>query len=158
MKEIHFRTILFPTDFSEISDYACDYAVSMAEKFNARLYLLHVVDESVDVTGFYLPHFSIEADETNMVKAAGKMLHRQVNLKLGKFKNFEEVVVEGIPHKEIKKFVEEKGIDLLIMGAESKKGIEHFIFGSIAEKVFKSVSCPVLAIKPPAEIVEFATY
>lgn len=154
MSKVDFKKILFPTDFSKIAEYTLDYAISMAEKYNAQLHLLHVVDESVDMTGFYLPHSSIETDETNMVKAAEKTLDRLCHLKLKNIKGYESQVMEGTPSKEIVKYVNENGIDLLIMGTHSKKGIEQLIFGSTTKKVCKMVSCPVLTILPPNKILE----
>jgi len=154
MSTVDFKKILFPTDFSKTAEYTLDYAISMAEKYNARLHLLHVVDESVDMTGFYLPHTSIEAEESNMVSAAKKTLDRLCHLKLRNTKNYDTKILKGVPSKEIVNYVNENGIDLLIMGTQSKKGIEQLIFGSTAKKVFKKVSCPVLTILPPGEILE----
>jgi nucleotide-binding universal stress UspA family protein len=153
MATIDFKNILFPTDFSNTAEYTLDYAISMAEKYNARLHLLHVVDESVDLTGFYLPHSSTETDEENMRKSAEKALERLCHLRLRELKDYETAVVEGTPAKEIVKYVHEKGIDLLIMGTHSKKKLEQLIFGSTTKKVCSEVSCPVLTIIPPDEIL-----
>ena len=154
MSNVDFKKILFPTDFSKIAEYTLDYAVSMAEKFNARLHLIHVVDESVDVTGFYIPHSSVEAEEVDMVKTAEKALTKLCKLKLGGFTEYETKVLEGVPHKEIVKYLNENGIDLLIMGTHNKKGIEQLLLGSITKSVYKEVSCPVLTVLPPDEILE----
>jgi nucleotide-binding universal stress UspA family protein len=126
----------------------------MAEKFNAKLHLIHVVDESVDVTGFYIPHASVEAEEANMVETAKKALAKLCKLKLGGFAEYETKVLEGVPHKEIVKYLKENGIDLLIMGTHNKKGIEQLLLGSTTKSVYKEVSCPVLTVLPPDEVVD----
>ena len=154
MSKVDFKKILFPTDFSKTAEYTLDYAISMAEKYGARLHLLHVVDESVDMTGFYLPHAAVENEELNMVSAAEKTLDRLCHLKLKNINDYESHVMEGTPSKEIVKYVNEKGIDLLIMGTHSKQGIEQLIFGSTTKKVCKMVSCPVLTILPPDKVLE----
>ncbi len=153
MPNVDFKKILFPTDFSKMAEYTLDYAISMAEKFNAKIHLIHVVDESVDVADFYFPYSSMEVEEDNMVKAAKKAMDRLCNLKLGGTEEYETKVLEGIPHKEIVKYLNENGIDLLIMSTHSKKGIEQLLLGSTTKKVYKEVSCPVLIILPPDEIL-----
>ncbi len=156
MSNVDFKKLLFPTDFSKIAEYTLDYAISMAEKYKAKLHLIHVVDESIDVTGFYIPHSSIEAEEDDMVKAAKKALDKLCHLKLGGTEEYETKVLEGVPHKEIVKYVNENDIDLLIMGTHNKKGIEQLLLGSTTKSVYKEVSCSVLIILPPDEILENA--
>jgi nucleotide-binding universal stress UspA family protein len=58
MKDLN--AILFATDFSESSDYAFRYALSLAKKFNSRLLIIHIINEPVDLRGFYVPHISFE--------------------------------------------------------------------------------------------------
>lgn len=91
-----------------------------------------------------------------MVKAANKALDRLCNLKLGGTEEYKTKVLEGVPHKEIVKYVNENVIDLLIMGTHNKKGIEQLLLESTTKKVYKEVSCPVLTILPPDEILEHA--
>ena len=52
------KKILFPTDFSEGSDNALPYAADMARYYGAKLYLLHVIQDITEATGWYVPHVS----------------------------------------------------------------------------------------------------
>ncbi len=74
MKE--FKKILFATDFSESSDYAFQYAHSLAKKFRARLMIIHVINEPVDLRGFYVPHISFEKLEEEIEEGAKKMMDK----------------------------------------------------------------------------------
>jgi nucleotide-binding universal stress UspA family protein len=62
--------------------------------------------------------------------------------------NFQKRVVSGDAVDEILKVIESEGIDLLIMGTHGRKGLEHVIFGSVAENVVKKSPVPVLTINP----------
>lgn len=55
-----FSKILIAIDFSENSDYAFDYALTLAKQFEAELTVMHVISEPVDLRGFYVPHISFE--------------------------------------------------------------------------------------------------
>ncbi|HLA51292.1 MAG TPA: universal stress protein, partial [Thermodesulfobacteriota bacterium] len=74
MQEQVFKKILFPTDFSVASDYAMSYAISMAKRYKAKFFLLHVVDTTYDISGFYIPHISAEKLMQEMEEAAEKKL------------------------------------------------------------------------------------
>lgn len=54
------KRILFPTDFSEGSDNALPYAVDMAKHYGAKLYVLHVMHDIAQATGWYVPHVSMD--------------------------------------------------------------------------------------------------
>jgi len=62
--------------------------------------------------------------------------------------NFQKRVVSGDTVDEILKVIESEDIDLLIMGTHGRKGLDHTIFGSVAEKVVKKSPSPVLVINP----------
>ena len=74
MKE--FKTILFATDFSENSEYAFDYALAMARKYQSLLAIVHIINEPVDLRGFYVPHISFESLEEEIEEGARKMMEK----------------------------------------------------------------------------------
>jgi nucleotide-binding universal stress UspA family protein len=53
---MHYKTILFATDFSEGSDFAFQSALSLARKFDSKLIVVHIINEPVDLRGFDVPH------------------------------------------------------------------------------------------------------
>ncbi|MFQ5465404.1 MAG: universal stress protein [Thermodesulfobacteriota bacterium] len=143
-----FSRILFPTDLTEASDAAAEYALTMATHYKARLYVVHTVDTSGEAAGFYLPHISFENLDHEMVVNAEKMLDKYC---ARFFKGLEECVQEvylGIPYEEILKAVEDKDIDLVIMGAFARGRLDHFLFGSTTERVMRKIDRPVLVVPP----------
>lgn len=62
--------------------------------------------------------------------------------------DFKRIIVSGDPAQEIQKVIEVNAIDLVIMGTHGYKGLEHMIFGSVAENVFMKSPVPVLVVNP----------
>lgn len=143
--------ILCPVDFSVYSEKAIAYAKELARKFDSKLYIMHVIYEPAEFTGFYVPHISFDKIKSEIKTGAQKLMDEFVNKNLKDFSNFEVVVTLGDPSDEIVKFSEDKDIDLIIIGSQGKKGIEKFVFGSTAEKVVKRAKCPVMCVKPNVE-------
>jgi nucleotide-binding universal stress UspA family protein len=142
-----FSTILFANDFSEGSDNAFDYALSLAKQYSGKLVLIHVINEPVDLRGFYVPHISFENLEKEIAEGAQKMMDSFCNKYLKDFENFEQSVVSGVPADEIVKKAGECGADLIVMGTHGRKGMDHLLFGSTAERVVRYASCPVMTVR-----------
>ena len=142
-----FKTILFATDFSESSDYAFQYAYSLAKKFNARLLMVHVINEPVDLRGFYVPHISFEKLEEEIEEGAQKMMEKFCRTHIRDYDNFESIIVPGIPYDEIIKKATDNSADLIILGTHGRTGLDHVLFGSTAEKVVRKSPVPVMTIR-----------
>jgi nucleotide-binding universal stress UspA family protein len=147
MKE--FSTILFATDFSEISEYAFEYAYTLAKKFDSRLIVLHVINEPVDLRGFYVPHISFDSLEQEISDAAEKMMDQFCAGRLKDLPRHETVVASGIPYEEILRKVDDEDVSLVVLGTHGRAGIDHLLFGSTAEKVVRRARCPVMTVRPP---------
>jgi nucleotide-binding universal stress UspA family protein len=144
-----FSTILFASDFSESSEYAFDYAFTLAKKFSAKLVIVHVINEPVDLRGFYVPHISFENLEKEIADGAAKMMERFCSDNLSGYSDYEKFVLTGIPFEEIVKKADETGADLIVMGTHGRKGLDHMLFGSTAERVVRASSCPVMTVRLP---------
>lgn len=145
-----FDKILTAVDFSESSEYAFEYALTLARQFQSELTVMHVINEPVDLRGFYVPHISFEQLEKEIEEGAGKMMETFCQNKMGDFTGFSTAVVAGIPYEEIIRKAEETGASLIVLGTHGRTGIDHLIFGSTAERVVRSAACPVLTIRMPA--------
>lgn len=145
-----FDKILTAIDFSENSDYAFDYALTLAKQFKAELMVMHVINEPVDLRGFYVPHISFEQLEKEIEEGAIKMMENFCQTRLGDFTNYKTAIVTGIPYEEVIKKAEEVGASLIVLGTHGRTGLDHLIFGSTAERIVRSASCPVLTIRLPA--------
>ncbi len=145
MKE--FKTIVFATDFSENSDYAFEYAISISEKYHARLVLVHVVSEPLSFNGFYVPHISFEKLEEELREGARRMMDRFCEVHLKGFENYESHILRGFPFDQIIKKAEEVEADMILLGTHGRTGLDHVIFGSTAEKVVRKSPIPVMTIR-----------
>lgn len=147
MKE--FKTILFATDFSENSEYAFDYALSMARKYQSLLAIVHIINEPVDLRGFYVPHISFESLEEEIEEGARKMMEKFCSTHVRDYENYQTFIVPGIPYDEIIKKADDLKADLIIMGTQGRSGLDHVLFGSTAEKVVRKSPVPVMTIRVP---------
>lgn len=146
-----FDRILTAIDFSENSDFAFDYALTLARQFNAELTVLHVINEPVDLRGFYVPHISFEQLEKEIEEGAVSMMDKFCQARMGDFASYKTAIVTGIPYEEITRKAEEVSASLIVLGTHGRTGLDHIIFGSTAERVVRSSSCPVLTIRMPAK-------
>ncbi|MDO9566012.1 MAG: universal stress protein [Candidatus Desulfaltia sp.] len=146
MKE--FNKILFPVDLSESSPKIVPFVTTMARKFGSEIHLLFVARVFEYFSGIYVPHTSINQFEDEVVKGAKKRLEEFTEECFSDFPGTEAKVVPGDISEEILKYTVFNGIDLLIMGTHGRKGLEKVIFGSVAERVAKASSVPVLLINP----------
>jgi nucleotide-binding universal stress UspA family protein len=149
----HFKKILFAVDLSEVSPKLVPYVKEMAVTFGAEVHLLFVARILQHFTSIYVPHPSVNKFEAEMVKGAEKRLQEFVD------EHFQDdspkaQVVLGDPAAEILNYAQAEGIDLIIIGTHGRKGLEHIIFGSVAERVVKKSLVPVLTVNPYKEPAE----
>ena len=138
------KTILVPIDFSESSDHALACARSFAQTFGATIHVLHVIPDphsqawSIEATGMNLGSL------TETWEADAK--ERLDRLELGDLPS-ERATKIGQPHQEIIKYAAVNNVDLIVMGTHGRGAIEHMLLGSVAEKVVRTASCPVLTVR-----------
>lgn len=140
--------ILVPLDFSPASKRALYYAVSMAALYNSTVYILTVYDKKFKEYGFdHQKHTSImvRGEKIKLWRDFPDLL-RQIDCQLTQ-NQLKRLLLPGDPFSKIESIVEKKEIDLIIMGTNGRKGLEHFLLGSVAEKVLRSVDCSVMTIR-----------
>ena len=140
--------ILFPSELREYSLKILPYVLSMSEKYNSTIYLLHVIDDISKWGGFYLPHISLDLYQKEAMEAAEKFMDKVCEQQMKGCPNFERRILSGDAAAEILKTIDSEAIDLVIMGTHGYKGLEHAIFGSVARKVLRNSPVPVLTINP----------
>ena len=140
--------ILFPSELREYSLKILPYVLSMSEKYNSTIYLLHVIDDISKWGGFYLPHISLDLYQKEAMEAAEKFMDKICDDQMKGCPNFERKICSGDPATEILKTIDAEAIDLVVMGTHGYKGLERAIFGSVARKVVKNSPVPVLTIYP----------
>jgi nucleotide-binding universal stress UspA family protein len=142
---ITLERILVPHDFSDPAIAAQKYATALARTFNANLDILHVRQRpSTEVTiGFPL------GIEGSLDAAARQCLLTLVSAQETPELNPDLQVRCGTPHAEITRYAKERDIDLIVMGTHGRRGLAHAVMGSVAEKVVRTASCPVLTLRRP---------
>ena len=142
--------ILVPTDFSELSAAATEYAKMFAAKFDAKVYLVHVVDTVPLIGPDGGPSYMTVAHEVD--KDATQELKHFAAKHLGSVKKLELIICEGDPRLEVLKLLEKENIDLIVMATHGRTGLAHVILGSVAERVVQNSPVPVVVVKP-AQVV-----
>lgn len=145
---VQIQNVLWLTDFSQDSAYALAYAHTLAELYKTKLYLMHVIDNPTSsiygrVEGDYL------AMEINAREKAGTWLRDYATKELRDFPSHEVLLREGDTLTEILKVETEKAIGTIVVGTHGRTGLAHILLGSVAEKVLRSVHCPVYVIRHP---------
>ena len=146
---IDLKKILCPTDFSDFSLYALDYAVSFAKQYKAKLFLLHVVDVFLHDPAYFAPYVPDRSMFTGYEESAKSRLKGIVEKRVPKGVETEAIVREGRAFVEIVKAARENGIDMIVIGTHGRTGLSHAMFGSTAERVVRKAPCPVLSIRHP---------
>ncbi|OQY20289.1 MAG: universal stress protein [Desulfobacteraceae bacterium 4572_35.1] len=141
-----FKTIAFATDFSDCSEAAFDYAYSLAKKCDAKLLLVHVINEPVDLRGFYVPHISYDVLEDEISEGANKMMDSFCRKNIQEGDNYAVAIVSGLDYEEIINQSTLANADLIVMGTSGRSGLDHMLFGSTAEKVVRKSPIPVLTV------------
>ncbi|WP_136806918.1 universal stress protein [Desulfosediminicola flagellatus] len=152
-KLLNVRRVVTPIDFSDNSKLIAESAAYMAGKFNASMYLVFVVQNFEDYSGFFVPQMSMPNLEGELVEGAeDKMQSFSKDLqaicdKYGVEKLYHRVFMGDVA-EQIVDFAAEVHGDLIIMGTHGYKGLEKIMFGSVADKVVRAAHCPVMTINP----------
>ena len=144
------KKILCAIDFSEHSPAVADYAKTIAGAHGAELIVLYVAPSLSQYVGFHDPPSSIESFVGEIVSGADKTMEAFLTDNFGGSAAVQGRVLTGYAAEEILRLAEAERIDLIIMGTHGRKGIDRILFGSVAEKVVKSATVPVLTIRPAA--------
>ena len=143
---IKMKTILCPIDYSKGSLTALDYAMHIALRETAKLYLIHVID--IRYLEGYAP-LEVANPDSETVNRMKKELNEHVPEDVRKKIDVESIVTVGIPVLEIINTTKEKEVDVIVMGTHGRTGIAHVIMGSVAENVVRRAPCAVLTVRRP---------
>ncbi|HUT52627.1 MAG TPA: universal stress protein [bacterium] len=156
MDQLKIEHILTPVDFLDMTGEVVNYATNLARIFGAKMTILHVVhvpplaEASTWLEPVITP--SVEQDMRLHLKAAAEAKLKEL---AGQCKDAGVetgfAVREGVPFAEIIALAEEQKADLIVMGSQGRRGLSHFLVGSVAERVVRRAHCNVLCIKPKPE-------
>jgi nucleotide-binding universal stress UspA family protein len=143
------KHILVSTDFSPSSSSAIELAVSLASQLDAELTLLHVWDVPVYP---YLELTVGTADVTASIeRAATDCLEAQLKKVQASLPRAKSRLMMGLPWQQILAAAKDGNADLLVMGTHGRRGLEHALMGSVAEKLVRLSTIPVLTVRAGAK-------
>ena len=138
------RSIACCTDFSDNAQLAVDAAVDMAARYQAKLFIVHVLPPLVNpLTGWVPPETTRDSVileiEEEMQKRYGAQVPHEVD--------YELVVRDGHVSSEILEFIRTQQIDLAVTGAYGLSGMGLVLFGSVAKRVTQKAACSVMVVR-----------
>jgi nucleotide-binding universal stress UspA family protein len=138
--------ILLPTDGSEAATAALEHGLAIAERFDATVHALSVVDldalAGAAEAGSAIPAV-IEGFEEDCERAVEDVADRCAERDL----DVVTAVVEGSPSRAIREYVKEEEIDLVAMGTHGRTGLERYLIGSVTERLVRTCDAPVLTVR-----------
>ncbi|MBS3945906.1 MAG: universal stress protein [Melioribacter sp.] len=150
------KNILVPIDFSDYSKNALRYAVQFAKNFQAKMYLIYVVEPMIYPADFSMGQVAIPSMDADLQNRAEEELKNLANNFVDSSLELETLIKTGKPFVEINETAKEIDADLIIMATHGHTGVEHLLFGSTAEKVVRKAPCPVLTLREPIKGFSFS--
>jgi nucleotide-binding universal stress UspA family protein len=142
-----YDTILVPTDGSSAVVEAVERAVDLAERYDATVHALYVVDSSaygtLDTSTSVVVDALEDEGETAVTYVADQAEAAGVPA--------ETAVLSGTPHRTIMNYVDDHDVDLVVMGTHGRRGFDRFLLGSVTEKVVRTAPVPVMTVRVPDE-------
>ena len=147
-QEIKFKKILIGCDFSNNSNLAFNYGLSLAQEFEAEFHLVHVLEPP------------IYKEWPKSVEHTKDIIHRdlfvQLNEKLQAMVPQDALnwckprtaLLEGHPDEELTKYADAQGIDLIVLGVAGHRLVGSLFVGSTTERVMRKAPCAVLSVRP----------
>jgi nucleotide-binding universal stress UspA family protein len=142
--------ILVPIDFSEHSLYALTAAQHLAKAVGAEIHLLHVIEDRLHPAFYNMGAMSIRDLQPDIEQATRDELERIAAETTGPDVRARYHMRSGNAGTVIAEFAEQNRIDLLVIATHGLTGIEHFLIGSVTERVMRRTSCPVFVVKRAA--------
>ena len=151
-----FKSILCPVDFTESSESALRYALSLARDSGARVLLMHVLEDPSDGGVHAVSHWTVPEYRRALERSAKECLTQILAPMNQDGCIVEQVLASGKPGAEILRVAERRACDLIVMGAHGG-GLGAAFFGSTAQHVVRGASCPVVTVRSETRKLDSAS-
>ncbi len=146
---LNIRRILYATDFSRHGSHAFRYAITLAKHFQAKLIIVHAISLPPTIPadptgGVALTDYFEELEEESKARLQ-EMLQQAKNHGV----EAETVLADGAAHKAVLQEARRLASDLVVVGTHGRRGVEHLLLGSTAEKIVRQSPIPVLVVRHP---------
>ncbi len=140
-----YQDILFPTDGSEGTDEVAAHVSSLAAQYDATVHVVSVLDTRNRFEG---PNMGVgESVWTETERERAETVLNRAAAELDPDLTVDRYVESGVPYKVILDHADRAGVDLIVMGTHGRTGIDHYLLGSVAEKVVRHSTAPVLTVR-----------
>jgi nucleotide-binding universal stress UspA family protein len=147
---VTFERILVPTDFSETSQRALEYAKAIARQDNSQLLLVHVSPPMNIITppeAAWVDVAELESAEEERLQQSGAALRSEGY-------RARTISLTGALYDELLSAVKQNEVDLIVLGTHGRKSFDRLLLGSDAEAILRQVRCPVLLVGPAAPALQ----
>lgn len=134
-------------DFSENARTAFKKAIEMAGKFQAKLYVVHVIPPVVNPMLMGTEWIMPEEPKKSLILNIEEKMKEEYGAKIHGDIDYELIILDGHVSSEIIKFLEEKKVDIVITGSYGASGMGLVIFGSVAKRIAHKAPCSVMIVR-----------
>jgi nucleotide-binding universal stress UspA family protein len=138
--------LLFPTDFSTLSQPALEMATDLARQRDAKLLIVHVEEPPIAYGGGELYYGVDEPDQEELKRMLAAVKPTDPSVA------YEHRLLIGSPATAIVHLAETEGVDMIVMPTHGRTGLMRLLMGSVAEEVVRKAKCPVLTFKATAPV------
>lgn len=146
---ISFNAVMVPVDFSKESILAAKFAFSLAEEYETKIYVLHVMEPLHASLRLHVTDF--EAFQQKLIDQAKEDLGNVIPSAMKKRLEVEEILEIGYPQHVIVDKAKELGVDIIVIATHGRTGLAHVLLGSVAEQVIRHAPCPVFVTRNPKD-------
>ena len=145
-----YKRILVVSRMIQSSRKAIQVGVSLAQKYEAELYVIHSIYNPFGLRGWSVGHLSLEKEYENIVQETKRKLSELVESEKSKGMSIKELVREGEPTSEVLKTIEAEKIDLLVLLAHKEGRLEDLLFDRSNDELVRKMPCSILLVKKEA--------
>ncbi|HEY1307673.1 MAG TPA: universal stress protein [Vicinamibacterales bacterium] len=144
---VTFKRILCAMDFSPAALQAFGFALNLARQADGAVTLLHVVEWLAEEQPRTFGRFDLQEFRQQMIGDAEQRLHTLVEGESQTWSAIKEVILFGRPHREVLRAADADSVDLIVMGAQGRGGVDLALFGSTTQQVVRGAQCPVMTVR-----------
>ena len=144
--------LLLPIDTGAGSERAIEHALDAAERYDAELHVLYIVDTDTytSYSGDEYVH-EFEGLESALEQAGEEAIEEVLETAEATAVETESAIKHGVPHEKILEYAESADIGLMVIGSKNRSGEYRRLLGSVAERVTRMAERPVTVVKTPVE-------
>jgi nucleotide-binding universal stress UspA family protein len=144
---VTFERLLVPTDFSDVSERAVEYAKSIAKQYGSQFLLTHVsqpINPIAPPEAMWIDEQAIQQQIEDRLEQRGAELRSEgVQART--------ISATGLVDAELLSTASKEKVDLIVLGTQALTGLDRLLFGSDAEALLRRANCPVMVIGPKAQ-------